>query len=499
MRTVTGRTDRVVVVGAGLSGLSAALRLVAAGREVTVVERAAVPGGRAGLLELGGYRFDTGPTVLTMPGLLADALGCVGEDVEDWLDLVPVDPAYQARFADGSRLHVRTDTDAMADEIATVCGPAEARGYRAYADFVRELYRHEMRTFIDRNVDSPLNLVRPELGKLLALGAFRRLEPKVRQYLKDERTRRMLTFQSLYAGVSPYQAVAVYAVISYMDSVAGVFFPRGGMHAVPVALAGAAEKHGARFRYSTNVNRIVVAHDRVTGVELDGGEVIPADVVVSTVDLPAGYRDLLGTQPPKQTYSPSCFLLLAGSSTAYPDAAHHTITFGSAWRSTFRELIRDKRLMSDPSFLVSTPTLGDPSLAPAGKHTYYVLFPAPNLDAGIDWSVVGPRYRDEVLITLERNGFPGFGAGLEVSQVTTPADWQALGMERGTPFGAAHTVRQTGPFRAPNLPRGGPDGLVLAGSGTVPGVGIPTVLISGRLAAERVTGPDRTYRSRTWL
>jgi phytoene desaturase len=508
MRTVPGRTDRVIVVGAGLAGLSAALRLAGAGREVTVLERESFPGGRAGIREMtapdgGRYRFDTGPTVLTMPDLLADALDCVGERLEDWLTLDPVRPAYRARYADGSSLDVFSDVAEMSDEISRVCGPAEAAGYRAYVEFVSSLYKHEMRTFIDRNVDGPLDLVRPDLARIVALGALRRLDPKVGQYLKDERTRRVLSFQAMYAGVSPYQALAVYAIISYMDTVAGVSFPRGGMHAVPVALAGAAEKHGVQFRYGTSVSQVLVSGGRVTGVEVDGGERIPADVVVMTPDLPVAYRDLLGPESVpsrvrRQRYSPSCFLLLAGSTASWPGTAHHTITFGTEWRRTFREIITDGSLMSDPSFLVTNPTMGDPSLAPDGKHSYYVLFPTPNIDARLDWSVIGPRYREEVLAHLEHNGYPGFADGIEVEDVTTPADWLARGMERGTPFGASHTVLQTGPFRAGNLPRGGPEGLVFAGSGTVPGVGVPTVLISGRLAAERITGPDRTYRSRAW-
>ncbi|MDX6211166.1 MAG: phytoene desaturase, partial [Frankiales bacterium] len=235
-----GPTTRVVVVGAGLSGLAAALHLAGAGREVTVIEREPIPGGRAGRLDLGGYAFDTGPTVLTMPDLLAETFGAVGESMTDWLTLTRLDPAYRAHYPDGSTLDVRASVDDMAEEISRVCGPAEALGYRRFVDFVTELYALEMKQFINRNLDSPLDLVRPSLAKLFALGGFRRLAPKVGDYLKDERTRRLLSFQAMYAGLSPYDALAVYAVIAYMDTVAGVYAPVGGMHAVPKAMAGAA-------------------------------------------------------------------------------------------------------------------------------------------------------------------------------------------------------------------------------------------------------------------
>lgn len=495
MRTVSGPTDRVVVVGAGLGGLSAALRLAGAGREVTVVEREAVPGGRAGVLADGGYRFDTGPSVLTMPGLLADALACVGEEVGDWLDLMPLDPLYRAHYPDGSTLDVRADPAAMAAEVERVCGPAEAAGYRRFVDYVTELYRLEMADFIDRNLDSPLDLVRPGLARLVALGGFRRLAPKVAQFFTDRRTQRMFSFQSMYAGLSPYDALAIYAVIAYMDTVAGVTFPRGGMHAVPVALAGAAEKHGVTMRYGTTASRVELIGSRATAVITSAGERIPADAVVLNPDLPVAYRELLPPQytparVQRLTYSPSCVVLLAGSTAEYSKIAHHNVHFGRSWRGVFRELIDDRVLMTDPSLLVTVPTRTDPSLAPAGRQSYYVLAPTPNLDAPLDWDVLGPRYRDEIVHTLEHRGYVGFGDGIEVEHLTTPADWRRAGMERGAPFAASHTFLQTGPFRPRNLAPG-LDNVVFAGSGTQPGVGVPMVLISGRLAAERIVGPVR--------
>lgn len=502
MRGVVGPTDRVVVVGAGLGGLSAALRLAGAGREVTVLEREPVPGGRAGRLELDGYSFDTGPTVLTMPELIADALDAVGERLEDWLELRPVDPLYRAHYPDGTTLDVRADVEAMAAEVERVCGSREAAGYRRFVDYVSALYRAEMRSFIDRNIDSPLGLLGPDLARLVALRGFGRLSTAVERHLSDPRTQRVFSFQAMYAGLSPYDALAIYAVIAYMDSVAGVYFPAGGMHAVPRALAGAAEKHGVRFRYGTEVARVEVSGGRARAVVSTDGERVEADVVVLNPDLPTAYRELMpAAAAPRRLgrlrYSPSCVVLHAGSTVAYPGAAHHNIHFGKAWRRTFTELIRDGQLMSDPSVLVTNPSRSDPTLAPPGRQSYYVLAPTPNLTAGIDWSSTGPRYRDELVATLEARGYVGFGAGVEVERLVTPADWAASGLAAGAPFAAAHTLLQTGPFRPRTLVRG-LENVVLTGSGTQPGVGVPMVLLSGRLAAERVTGRDRLYRSRAW-
>ena len=493
IQQVNGPTDEVVIVGAGLGGLSAAMHLAAAGRKVTVLEREAIPGGRAGRLSVptadGSYEFDTGPTVLTMPDLIADCFNALGENMNDWLTLEPVKPLYRSFYPDGSVLDVHSNTDEMTQEINNVIGPQEADGYRRYVEFVTELYKYEMKDFIDRNIDSPLDLLTTNLARLAAIGGFRRLAPKVEEYLKDPRTQRVFSFQSMYAGLSPYDALAIYAVIAYMDSVAGVFAPKGGMHAVPKAMAQAAQAHGVTFRYNVEVTEVERIGDRATAVITSDGERIPAEVVVLNPDVPVAFRDLLGIEPwsiRRLKYSPSCFLFLAGSSAHYNSIAHHNIHFGKKWKGVFDDIIRDRKLMSDPSLLVTNPTFSDKSLAPDGKEVYYVLFPTPNLDADIDWIKEGPRYRDEVCRVLEERGYRDFTNAIEVENITTPLDWQARGMERGAPFASSHTFGQTGPFRPGNL---WGQNVVFTGSGTRPGVGVPMVLISGRLAAERITGP----------
>lgn len=498
MRTVAGRTDHVVVVGAGLAGLSAALHLLGAGRRVTVVERGSVPGGRAGLETRGGYRMDTGPTVLTMPDLVEEAFAAVGARMRDRLDLVPLHPAYRARFADGATLDVHTGAEAMAAEVERFAGRREALGYRRLREWLERLYRAQMRRFIDVNFDSPLQLLGADLARLAALGGFGRLENRIGRFLSDERLRRVFSFQALYAGVPPARALAAYAVIAYMDTVAGVYFPRGGMHALPRALADAAAEAGGVFRYGETVTRLERAGERITAVVTDRGRV-PCDAVVLTADLPVAYR-LLGRRPRRPAglrHSPSAVVLHLGTDRDWPDLGHHTLSFGSAWARTFREITRTGRLMSDPSLLITRPTATDPSLAPPGRHLLYVLAPCPNTDIGPgarEWRGLAPRYRAELLAHLERRGLPGLSATVEQELLVTPADWTASGHAAGTPFSAAHTFAQTGPFRPRNLVRG-TENAVLAGCGTTPGVGVPTVLLSGKLAAARITGVRSRRRS----
>lgn len=483
---------RTVVVGAGLGGLSAAAHLRGRGHDVLVLERDAIPGGRAGLLAERGYRLDIGPTVLTMPELLADAFAAVGADLDDFCPVQPVDPMYRACYADGTELRVWHGRARMEAEIAEVCGGDEAEAFGRFCEWLTELYRIEMAHFIDANFDSPLDLMHPIAPalRLVRHGGFRKLGRVVASFFDDERLRRLFSFQAMYAGLAPYEALALYAVITYMDSVQGVFVPRGGMHAMATGLAEAVEKAGVEVRYNAPVARILRRSGTtgpVTGVELADGERIPAEAVVCNPDLPVAYRTLVGIDAPRAarrgTYSPSCFLWVAGVRGLPPEgAAHHNIHFGADWDGAFRALIRDGRRMPDPSILVTLHSLGVPELAPPGCTSLYVLEPVPNLDGRIDWSAE----RDRLAADLRaRVGALGYPVDVEVEGVYDPLDWERMGMERGTPFALSHTFRQTGPFRPGNVDKRVP-GLVFVGSSTVPGVGVPMVLVSGKLAAERV-------------
>lgn len=481
--------DRVVVVGAGLSGLSAALHLAGRGREVTVVERGQHPGGRVGRLDVDGYRLDTGPTVLTMPDIIDETFAAVGESTADRLALTPVIPAYRASFADGSVLDVHSDAEAMAAEVERFAGRGQADGYVRLRKWLTRLYEVEFDGFIAANFDSPLSLLTPQLARLAAIGGFRRWDRMVRKFITDDRLRRVFTFQALYAGVPPQRALAVYAVIAYMDTVAGVYSPRGGMRALPDALAAAAVDAGVEFHYGSAVSELERSGDRVVAVRTENGLRVPAASVVLTTELPDTYR-LLGSTPRRLLPlrpAPSAVVAHVGCEAVGDDGAHHTIVFGDAWDQTFRDIIDEGRVMSDPSLLVTRPTAANPSLAPAGRDLLYILAPAPNTVVGtVDWPSVGAEYTEQMLqVVTDR--LPRLGIDAEVLHVVRPDDWARQGMAAGTPFALAHTFSQTGPFRPANTIRG-IDNVVLAGSSTVPGVGVPTALMSGRLAADRITG-----------
>jgi phytoene desaturase len=475
-----------------LGGLAAAIRLATAGADVTLLERDARPGGRAGRLERDGFCFDTGPSVLTMPALLDELFGLAGEQLSDHVTLQRLDPAYRAVFHDGSQLRIRGSLDAMIGEVADVCGREEALRFERFADHLGKLYAAEYDTFIDANFDSPLDLLRPgPLAQVVRLGGFRRMMPLVSSFLTDWRLIRMFTFQAMYAGMSPYQALGVYSVIAYMDAIAGVFFPAGGIHAVSVALADLAVRCGVDLRLGTPVERVEVRAGRATGVRTEAGEQVTADAVVLNPDLPIAYRDLLGEELTprrvrRQRYSPSCVVVHLGLDTRLEGAAHHNIHFAEHYGDSFDDILAG-RVQRDPSWFLTAPTVTDPSMAPAGGEVGFVLVPAPNLVGNqLNWDAQAPREVDAVIRRMEAAGYGDVSNAVVVSEAVTPADWARQGMAAGTPFAASHHLLQTGPFRAGNVaPK--VEGVVFTGSGTVPGVGVPMVLVSGKLAAERVT------------
>ena len=485
---------RTVVVGAGLAGLSAAIHLAAAGREVVVAEAEAVPGGRCGTVSVGGYRFDTGPSVLTMPELVRATVGAAGEELEDWLELRPLDPIYRLTFHDGSRLEVVPGAERMAAEVERLAGPEEAARYLAFRSHLGRMVAAEWDGFIDRNWNGPADLARPlALLRLARLGGFRRLDNLVATHLTDWRLRRAHTFQALYTGLSPFDALGIYAVVAHMDTVGGAFFPRrGGMHALAQALAGVAEKAGASLRYSTPVERVEAGAGGVSGVVLAGGERLAADDVVVTSDLPAAYHHLL---PPAATdwrvrrrrlhFAPSCYLVPLGLTRELAGQAHHTVHLGRDWKATFEALTRHHGIQPDPSLLVTYPSPRDPDAAPPGHATLFVLEPTANTRAGLDWAETGPRLRERLYRRLAGLGYGDLRRDSAVELVVDPPAWEAKGLSAGTPFSLDHRFSQTGWLRPANASASVP-GLSFAGMGTVPGVGVPMVLISGRLAAERV-------------
>ena len=511
-RTVTAAGDHVVIVGAGLAGLCAGLHLLGAGKQVTILERSDHVGGRVGVYDFDDYQIDNGATVLTMPSLITEALAAVGADAESTtppLRIRPLAPAYHARYSDGSDIDVYSDTNAMFAEIEKTCGIEDARSYLEMRQWLTDLFEVEYPTMMDASFDSPLDLLASPraLLRFVTLGGFGKLGRKVAKFIDDERLVRLFTFQALYAGVAPAKALAAYGAIPYMDTCLGVFYPEGGMRAIAASMADAFTTAGGRLELHADVARIDYAGKRARGAVTADGREFGCDSLILTVDLGSIAPLLEKRRFRKLRASPSA-VVLHGTipvrvSDEWPARSHHTIDFGTAWATTFQELTARRgrgRLMTDPSLLVTRPALTDPGLRIERAGVTYeplsVLAPCPNLVcAPLDWNAITDAYVRELLAELERRGYSGIASEYIVDHVDTPQTWLDKGMLAGTPFSASHLFRQTGPFRTRNLVPT-KENVVLAGCGTTPGVGVPTVLISGKLAAERIVGRQVRGRSK---
>lgn len=520
--------DEVLIIGAGLAGLSAGLRLLSAGKKVTIVESESAVGGRCRTETLesahGTFDADTGATVLTMPHLIEAAIMSVGinpqeltlEDGRRWA-LTKLSPAYCGRFASGRHLHLYSDRDAMHRELQRfaqdkhLCAAASdhvtalQEGYDKQRNWAQEMFTLSYENFLAADFDSVLDVFSTpasasSMMRLLASGAFGSLGKTTQRHINDPEVERMFTFQALYAGVAPQQARGVYSVISHMDSTMGVYYPTYSIGDAAEFMAAAFTQAGGQLRLNTAVTGLECREDRVVGVELNHGSDVRPDAVISTVDLPitAGW---LGKELNTARYSPSAVVIHGtiptNISEQWDHASHHTISFGEKWHEIFAELTATKgcgQLMTDPSLLITRPavTVAERKRT-AGGVTYEplsILAPAPNLDsAPLDWEAIQHSYVQEILATLEQRGFHGINTELAIARIDTPGSYYSdHGYGAGTPFALAHTVTQTGPFRPRNYPGFGINNLILAGAGTTPGVGVPTVLLSGALAARRVTG-----------
>jgi phytoene desaturase len=479
-----------VIIGAGLGGLATAARLAHAGYAVTVVERHQVPGGRAGLWESEGFRFDTGPSLVLMREYWQQLFSDVGRRFEDYVTLVQLDPNYRIHYPDGSTLEITSRINALLQNAESL-QPGVSEGLLRFLARSGELYRKGL-AFIDRNMHQPSAMLSSRhLGMLLGTGALGSLRRMVGRFVEDERLRDALTFQSLYLGLSPYESMAIYSLLPYTEIAGGLYYPLGGIHRLSTGLAELADELGAEVRYDARVARIEHAERRVTGVLLADGSRLPADLVVSNADLPYTYASLLGepyTGLERMEFSCSVVLMYLGVSRRYSRLLHHNLVVPADMRQACEDIFRHHRMPDDPPFYICAPSRTDPSVAPSGCENLFVLVLAPSQDPArpIDWSVEGPRLETRMLARLEAFGLDGLRRQLMTKRLFTPDDFRLeFGNLRGEAFGLSHGIRQIGYFRPHNRhPR--ISNLYFVGQSTHPGCGLPMVLISARCVAERV-------------
>jgi len=489
-----------VVVGAGVGGLSAAIHLARRGMQVTVVEKNRQPGGRVGQFTREGHTFSTGPTLLIMPLLYEGELTRLDVGM-DALECRRVDPTYDVVFDDGERLAMTSDLTAMRTQLEAM-EPGAFGGFLRYIDEGRRHYHLGMPRLVERDFRRLTDFATP--GNLLLALRIKALLPHYRHmsaFFDSPRLRAAFTYQDVYMGLSPFSAPSTFSLTPYSELAHGVWYPKGGMYRIAEVLACAAEEAGVTFAYGEPVTRIEIEGGRASGVVLSD-RTLAADVVVANADLPYVYRRLLPDAAAaramgRKTFSGSTISFFWGTDRPYPELSPHTLFLGDAYRDNFDRIEKNQPLPDGPSVYIHAPTRLDPGTAPAGRDTLIAVVPTGHMTYDGDdperiareeeaWAGELERARGAVLARLAQVGLGDMADHITVEATATPPTWRAHhNLERGATHGLAHTLFQLAYLR-PHNRHARYRNLYFAGASTHPGTGVPTALVSGRLAAERV-------------
>jgi phytoene desaturase len=486
-----------VVVGAGMGGLAAAVRLRARGFRVTLVERLDQPGGRARVFEQDGFTFDAGPTVITAPFLFDELWSLCGRERSDDVELVPVDPFYNIRFDDGTTFHYTGDRERMEAEIARFSEP-DVAGYRRFLEKSKEIFEIGFEELGHVPFDHLSDMLRI-VPAMMTLESHRTVHSLVSKYISHPKIRQVLSFHPLLVGGNPFSTTSIYTLIAYLERKWGVWYAMGGTGALVSGLSGLLADLNVTQRYGTEVSQILVDGGTAAGVELENGERIPADLVVSNADVGWTYRHLIDNahrstwtdrKIENLDYSMSLFVWYFGTDRVYEDVEHHTIVLGPRYEGLLDDIFEAKRLAEDMSLYLHRPTTNDPSMAPDGHDAFYVLSPVPHLESGVDWRERAEPYRRAVEQRLADTVLPGLSEHVVTSRMLTPQefldDYKSL---KGAAFSVEPKLTQSAWFRPHNRSED-VEHLYFVGAGTHPGAGLPGVLSSARVLDTVVPAPD---------
>lgn len=492
------------VIGAGFGGLALAVRLQARGVQTTIFEKREGPGGRAYQFREAGYSFDMGPSLITAPDIIERIFTAAASTAGDYVELMPLEPFYRIFFHDGSSIDYSSDADAMKAQMRRF----NSRDAERYDDFVRGIQPIYDAVISDGLGSQPFDTI----GKMLAfapravrLGALQPVARLAETYFEDVRHQFLFSFHPLFLGGNPFRSPSIYAMIPYLEAAQGVWFARGGMYALVRALERLFRDLGGELYTGAEVSEILVEDRRAAAIRVDG-MVHPADVVVSNADIAHTYRDLIpGVRRTRWTdrrlgrmhYSMSCFVLYLGVRRRYPQLAHHTLILSPRYRELVEDIFERKILPKDFSMYLHAPTRTDPTMAPDGCESLYVLVPVPNLEASINWADTSADYAARIIDFLEDWGLDRLSEHVEVQRTFTPEDFRSeLNAHLGNAFGPEPRLTQTAYFRPHNRSEE-VDRLYVVGAGTHPGAGVPGVLLSAE-ATESCIVEDLNLPKNTW-
>ena len=476
-----------VIIGSGFGGLAAAIRLSVKGYQVKVLEKLDAPGGRAYVHKQDGFTFDAGPTIITAPFLLEELWTLCGRRFADDVTLVPMAPFYRIRFDDGTWFDYSGDETHMLAEVARFC-PADVQGYQ---NFVQEAERCKTLGFEGLGsiaFDTLGDLIKA-IPSFMKMGAWRSIYTLVAKHFSNDKLRTVMSFHPLLIGGNPFSVTAAYALINSLERTWGVHSAMGGTGSIVQGMVGLLKERGVQLRCNAPVHQIRIENGRACGVELDTGEFIAADIVVSNADTAWTYKHLVAAQHRRHwtdskidrgRYSMGLFVWYFGTSRQYQDVPHHMMVLGPRYKGLLTDIFKRHKLADDFSLYLHRPTATDPALAPAGCDTFYVLSPVPHLDSGTDWPTFAETYRAAIAESLEASVLPGLRDAIVTSKVSTPQDFHDnLWSYKGAGFGLEPLLLQSAWFRPHNRSEDVP-GLFVVGASTHPGAGVPGVLMSAK-------------------
>ena len=483
----------IIIVGAGIGGLSAAIRLAAAGKRVIVYEKNSQVGGKMGQVYQDGFRWDTGPSVITMRHVLAELFASTGRNLDDYLTLQPVDPLTRYFYPDGTVLDVSRDWPTLAQQIAAL-DERDVTGYLAYLAYAARIHDITGPIFIYDEPPTPRSFLRVPLTQWLKADPLRTMQQAIEGHVHSPHLRQLLGRFATYVGGSPYEAPATLNVIAHVELTGGVWYPRGGIYAIAEAMARLAAELGVEIYTDTPVEQLVVENGRITGIQLSDGQTVAAGAVIANVDVATTYTRLLPDTAVSRRrlqklrqQEPSCsgFVLLLGVETADlpgPTLAHHNIFFSHDYRREFEQIFKQGQPPDDPTIYLAITSKSDPQDAPPGCENWFILVNAPALDERYDWEANKVAYGERVLAKLADHGLVVNGR-IRHQTILTPHDLAAqTGAWRGALYGASANSRWT-TFRRPHNRCPDYKRLYFAGGTTHPGGGVPMVTLSGGVAA----------------